>query len=46
MGPHKEAQGSSDPLRDHIKYDEIIARTKVTDIALKIARLKWQRANR
>lgn len=42
MGRHKEAQGSSDPLRD----DEIIARTKVTDIALKIARLKWQRANR
>lgn len=29
------------PKRDHIRNDEICARTNVTDIARRITRLKW-----
>ncbi|CAH2265141.1 jg9293 [Pararge aegeria aegeria] len=43
-GPHKKAQSNSagDGLRDQIRNEESPRRTRVTDIAQRVAKLKWQ----
>ncbi|CAH2237128.1 jg23267 [Pararge aegeria aegeria] len=49
-GPHKKAQRAMEramlgvSLRDKIRNVEIRRRTRVTDIAQRVAKLKWQRA--